>query len=392
MFLVKYLKLVGFFLLLLISILLITSCNSTNDDSQKFQDFESIRIERRDFLYENMKNFNRFTKESTEQENNKTIENIQEDNKSKSVEIVFAGDILLADNVGNAISRLSLKEMFAHTGTHTQDADIFIANLENPISTRGIPEDNKQYLFRAKPESVEVLNYLDLDVAILANNHILDFGHDALLDTIDILNENNIKYSGAGKNYKRAIAPIYLEKNGLTIAVVSSSHVVPFVSWYATYNTPGVTGVYDPSVMISSIKKASENADLVISYLHWGVELEKYPEEYQKTLGRKLIDAGSNIVVGCHSHVLQGIEYYNDGVIAYSLGNFIFTNLKRDTMNLKVTVNEDSIKKVQVIPYEIINYFPNEVTDKVKKNEIFKKVEEISWGISIDEYGFVLNK
>ena len=116
------------------------------------------------------------------------------------------------------------------------------------------------------------------------------------------------------------------------------------VSWTAGENTPGLAVTYDPKRTLEEIASAKKQADIVVVYVHWGEERKEMPLDYQKNMARAYIDEGADIVVGSHPHVLQGLEFYKGKLIAYSLGNFIFTDSRKDTMVLQAEVNKSGGK------------------------------------------------
>lgn len=299
----------------------------------------------------------------------------------KEIVMVFAGDIYLSDYVLNAyktkgidgILSKELQEEFNH-------ADIAMANQEFAFSNRGTPMANKQYTFRVDPIYTNVFTDMGLDIVTLANNHSLDFGVDALVDSLDSLSEKNIKYVGAGRNSKEARETKYIEVNDKTIAILAASRVIPDTAWNAASNTPGLLTTYDPTALIEEIKLAKEQSDYIVVYVHWGIEKENYPKEYQRVLGKQYIDAGADIVIGSHPHVLQGIEYYNNKPIVYSLGNFMFYNTIKQTAVLKVILDEDNQAKLSLLPSMATNG-ETQLLDKTKYDDFYDFMKEISFDV-----------
>lgn len=140
----------------------------------------------------------------------------------------------------------------------------------------------------------------------LANNHAMDYGTDALLDTCDTLDKVGIRRVGAGKNLDEAKAPVILEAQGKKIGFLGASRVIPVASWNATSTKPGMLTTYDPKILVDEIKKLREQCDYLVVYVHWGIERSERPEDYQRSLGKQYIDAGADVVIGSHPHVLQG--------------------------------------------------------------------------------------
>ena len=148
-------------------------------------------------------------------------------------------------------------------------------------------------------------------------------------------------------------------------------------------------GTSAPPPSIKSIRKAAKNSDYVVAFLHWGVERKSHPESYQRALARKYIDAGADLVVGCHPHVLQGFEYYKGKPIAYSLGNFWFNNAYQNTGLLKLYLNKDGKTKLQILPAKAQNAYTYLMKDTLSKKQYWKTMQNISYGITIDKNGFI---
>mgnify|MGYP002624750552 FL=1 len=315
--------------------------------------------------------------------------------------LAFAGDINLDDNwsnmvyyhnngddIYNCIDEVFINEMNA--------ADIMWINNEFTYSYAGAPLAGKAYTFRANPANVEILNQLGVDIVGLANNHVYDYGKEAFLDTLDTLVNSGIPYVGAGRNIEEASRPVYMQLGDLTIAYVAASRAEKYkMTPEATDSTPGILRCYDPEKFITSIREASENADFVVALPHWGTEYSTTLEKAQTTTAREYIDAGADVVIGAHSHCLQGMEYYNESLIAYSLGNYWFNEKTLDTMLLEVDISGvGSIIEnvdIQIIPGTQSGWVTTAAKTPEEKERIYKYIESISIGIEVDKNGYVLN-
>lgn len=315
---------------------------------------------------------------------------IEEMVEVKKTNLVFTGDILLTgyllsqyDNSGvNGIVASDIVQEMA-------EADLTMVNEEFPFSNRGTAMEDKQYTFRIEPERVNVFKDLGIDIVTLANNHTLDYGQDALIDTFETLNKANIQYVGAGNNYDEAKQLKEFKINEKNIGILAASRVIPVASW-AAGTSPGVFSTYDVSGLIEEIKAADPVCDTVIVYVHWGVEKSEYPEDYQRELAKAYIDAGADIVIGSHPHVLQGMEYYNGKPIVYSLGNFVFGNQIPKTVLLKVEIDEtnDIALSIEACSTDA-NYILNKADNQ---QEIYNYLTEISTNVLIDEEGKIMEK
>ncbi len=307
------------------------------------------------------------------------------------IDFCFVGDILLSSNVEDLINRTNSVFPFENVKGILSSNDFVIGNLENPISTRGKVLINKQFNFRTDPKVIEGLKYAGFNILSLGNNHIMDYGSPAMTDTLNILKNNNIYYTGAGNNIDEAGRPVIVEKNGKRIAFISASRVLESVSLYAKENQPGVFQAYLPEKLFQTINETDKLVDFVIVYIHWGIERDFYPKSYQRTLAKNMIDQGADLVVGSHPHVLQGFEYYNDKLIAYSLGNFVFTDTKKESMILKIKLTHDNTYSSEVIPCIIKNYRPEPLNNFKLINEFYNSMTKRSFSISIEDGKIIQN-
>jgi poly-gamma-glutamate capsule biosynthesis protein CapA/YwtB (metallophosphatase superfamily) len=181
-------------------------------------------------------------------------------------------------------------------------------------------------VFRGPVQALPALKDAGFDVFTLANNHTLDYGWMGLQDTMDALDDHGLKHVGSGVDATEAYTPVYIESKGITVAYIAISRVLPEVSWKAAARHPGVADGYNPAGAEKAIGAAKKNADLVVVLVHWGIERAARPDKFQTSLGHRLVDAGADLVIGSHPHVLQGFEFYKNKWIAYSLGNFVFNS------------------------------------------------------------------
>ena len=306
-----------------------------------------------------------------------------------SFTMFFTGDVMLQ----NVMSRYDEKGINGIISEYLEEemtgADMTMINNEFPFSTRGEQAPDKQFTFRVPPRYVSALQDMGIDVASLANNHALDFGPDALSDSFTTLDEAGIPYVGAGETQERAEEAIFVEKDGRKVGVLSASRVIPVHTWNITSSQPGLFCTYDSTRLVERIKEIEDECDFVVVFVHWGIEREAIPEEYQRVLAQQYIDAGADLVVGNHAHVPQGIEYYKGVPIVYCLGNYIFNPDMVDTYVLKATWESNDDIQLQVIPVDTRNLLTAELTGE-EKQEFFGYLESISFGVEIDENGKVL--
>lgn len=311
--------------------------------------------------------------------------------------LAFVGDINLDENWAttkfldqqpNGIYDCISPELI----TKMQQADILMVNNEFTYSTRGTPLKGKTWTFRANPSRIEVLKELGTDIALMANNHCYDYGEDGLHDTLQVLKDANIPYVGAGTTLESAIRPYYFVYDDLIIAYVAASNAeINRKTPQATNSTGGVLLCYDPSLFLETIQNASKNADIVIANVHWGTEYSNYTVEKQHQLAYDMIDAGADAIVGSHPHVLQGIEYYKEKPILYSLGNFWFNEKTMYTClyELEIDTTSKKISGVKFTPATQKGCQTILATDYKTQRKIWDFEEKISFDIEIDDYGYI---
>lgn len=308
------------------------------------------------------------------------------------VTVLFTGDVLLSDYVLNNYDHSGIEGVLSpELLQELRDADITVINNEFPFSTRGTQAPDKQFTFRVNPDRVSILTDIGVDIAGIANNHVLDYGSDALLDTFDTLEGAGIDYMGAGIDLSRASALITKEIGDKTFGFLAASRVIPVVSWDVQNASPGVFTTYDPTKLVAAIEAARSSCDYLTVFVHWGIERDAYPQDYQVTMAKQYIDAGADLVIGSHPHVLQGISYYKEKPVFYSLGNFIFNRDIPKTAAVKVTIDSEQEPVIQLIAATASNA-RTVACDGAEKTAIYDYLEEISTGISIDDDGILSPK
>jgi hypothetical protein len=202
--------------------------------------------------------------------------------------------------------------------------DLTVINLECSASNLGTPWP-KPATFRCDPDALPSMAAAGVDVANLANNHAMDYGFTAMLDARRNLAAVGIDPVGAGANAAEAYAPVLVERNGWTIAILGGGGVRPEGgSWFATEDQPGMTDGDSAAAMTKAIRAAGEVADLVLVTIHWGKQDTTQPRPFEIGLAKAFIDAGADGIFGHHQHVLQPLGWYSGKPIAWGLGNFVW--------------------------------------------------------------------
>lgn len=245
--------------------------------------------------------------------------------------VTAVGDIIPARHVAEAMAKHGTSYPFAPAVPLVKGSDITFGNLECPLTDRvEIPYEGM--IFAAPAKTVKGLKLLGLDVVTLANNHSTNFGREAFTDTLEVLEENGIKYAGGGRDYSEAHRPAVIESKGVKFAFLSYNSIEGSID--ATASEPGVAWIRmlpfnpdspeDIAMVERDIRDARQQADVVIPCFHWGEEYRYHPNASMVILAHKACDAGADMVIGQHPHSVQSIEWYKGKLIAYSLGNFIF--------------------------------------------------------------------
>ena len=299
--------------------------------------------------------------------------------------LAFAGDVMFSDEYlkeydQSGISAIADENMLSHM----QNADLFILNEEFPFSRRGEPMADKQFTFRTDPKYVSILKELGTDIVTLANNHALDYGRTAFEDTLETLDQAGIQRIGGGYSISEASAPAVCTVNGQRFAIFGATRVSPSADWYAGESQSGLFQTYDPAKLNAAIQEARKSCDHVIVFVHWGIEKNETPEEYQRSLARGYIDAGADLVVGCHPHVLQGFEYYKGVPIIYSLGNYLFDNRTGQTVLLEAGFSDENPPTVSLVPCQRSDGVLKALQDPAA---LYQKLTELSFDVSVDADG-----
>jgi poly-gamma-glutamate synthesis protein (capsule biosynthesis protein) len=312
-----------------------------------------------------------------------------------SVKLSAVGDILLSGTVTELIKNEGAEGPFIFIIDELRKSDILFGNLECPLSNRGSPLKNKCCLY-SQPETLKSLKSAGFNMVSLANNHIFDYGYESFEDTISLLKENNISWFGAGKKLEEARTPVILSINNISIGFLGYSW--DFIgSINATENKFG-TAPLSEKLILNDVKKLKEKVDVVIVSLHWCYEREKYPLPSQRKLAHKIIDAGANLILGHHPHVLQGIEEYNGGVIVYSLGNFIFPDISykqykliqkpenKEALIFSCGISKNGIEGFEIIPVKANNQFQPVMLESDEKGFMLEKIDNLAAGFRLQNY------
>lgn len=298
--------------------------------------------------------------------------------QEQPITILFAGDIMLDRGVEWQIKKNGgdWNWPFLKIAKELQKADLAFANLESIISDKGMLVGSI-YSFRANPEAVKGLSFAGLDVLSVANNHSFDYGRDAFADSLLRLREAGIAYAGGGFTEEETRSPVIKEIRGTKIGILAYT-ALGSPSWQATPSPPtggsgqarpGIAWVdeYTLSQFQENIAHAKTQTDILVISLHAGEEYQKEPNAIQKLFAQSAIEAGADLVIGHHGHIVQPLEQYKHGWIAYGLGNFVFDQaFSQETMRgaiLDVLVANKKIQAARLKPTRINPTFQVELTE-----------------------------
>lgn len=328
---------------------------------------------------------------------------VEEEPEVIDIIISATGDVTMGNYVGQGYSN-----SFDQTYEKLQDknyffenvADIFaqddmtIVNLEGVLTTSENAAPGRDFSIKGNPEYVHILPAGNVDAVSMENNHRRDFGEQGTTDTVAALESVNIPYA-----YEENLG-IY-EVKGIKIGWVAVNH--------ASFGS-SVESLLEDGIM----RLKEEGADLVLACCHWGIERTNYPIEAQRTLGKKCIDWGADVVIGHHPHVIQGIESYQGKYIVYSLGNFCFAANKnpddkdsmifQQTFHFTKTKEDDGTENIELSEIGQAKIIPCSISSVTDRNDfcptpltgeegqrVIDRVNTYSkdFGVTVDENGIL---
>lgn len=280
--------------------------------------------------------------------------------------LTFTGDVMLGRAVDEYLKTLQDKSViWGDVLNELKESDLVFVNLESALtrSTKKGKKGNPVFFFKSDPENVSSLTGANISYCCLANNHILDFGQDGLVETLKTLTSVNIKYSGAGRNIIEAKRPAELKIGSLKIKVFAFSDNEP--SWEAKGDSFGINFIPINQEdgrfldLLEEVKKAKSEGFFIIVSGHWGPNMVRVPPERHVNFAHKLIERGVDIFHGHSSHVFQGIEVYKGKVIFYDCGEMIDDYAvdpvlkNNESFLFQVHLKEDKVQKIVLKPIKI---------------------------------------
>lgn len=327
-------------------------------------------------------------------ENGRILVKKQETGNDEAI-LLFAGDILFDDSYTVMVTmrkRGSIRACFSEeTLREMEEADIFMLNNEFTYTDRGEPTPEKAYTFRAKPESAAMLHELGVDIVTLANNHAYDYGEISLLDSLATLEGIDMPYVGAGRNLADASETVYFQAGNQKIAFISGTQIerlTPPDTKGATETAPGVFRCLTEKEIFDKIAEAKENSDFVVVYIHWGTEKTDQLDWAQPGMAKSLAQAGADLIIGDHPHVLQPLANVEGVPTIYSLGNYWFNSSTLNTCLVKVKVKDGEMQSFQFLPALQSNCY-TQLLSGAEKEAVLEYMRSISGTVTIDAEGYV---
>jgi poly-gamma-glutamate capsule biosynthesis protein CapA/YwtB (metallophosphatase superfamily) len=263
---------------------------------------------------------------------------------SGEVTLAFAGDMHFELQHRSLLSGGSLGPVAAAL----RDADLAMVNLESAVATSGRPEP-KKYHFRTDARAFRAMQRFGVDVVTMANNHAVDYGAVGLRETLAAKRQSPVAVVGVGADKEEAFAAHRTEvgETRLSFLAASSRREKTMDNWSADEDGPGIAAARHPRPrdLIEAVTREDRRSDVVVVYLHWGNEGARCPDQKQRTTARSLVEAGADVIVGAHAHVLQGSGWLGDSYVSYGLGNFLWYHNYRseDTGVLQVRIEDGEV-------------------------------------------------
>ena len=301
-------------------------------------------------------------------------------NGKESFTVSFVGDILFDPDFRPMVHASSMGGVLNCIDTATVDylksSDVFLINNEFTVGERGTPLQGKTWTFQAHPDRLDLFKQMGVDIVSLANNHVYDYGQTGFEDTIANLDKAGIPHIGAGMNLGEAAKGHYFIVNGIKVGIIAASSAEKvYFTPVAEENKPGVMGTYDSTEFIRAIKAADAQCDILVAYVHWGTENTTKLDADQITMAREYIDAGVDAVIGGHPHCLQGMDFYKDVPIIYSVGNFWFNSKSLDSCVITLKINNNADMETLIVPLEQKNCETRFLVEEAERRALFDRVE-----------------
>jgi poly-gamma-glutamate synthesis protein (capsule biosynthesis protein) len=305
-----------------------------------------------------------------------------------SLKLLLVGDVMLGRLVNDVLTYKPPDYPWGDTLPLFREADVRICNLECVISDRGRPwsATPKVFHFRSDAKNLAVLQKARIDGVSLGNNHALDYGYDALLETLGLFKQAGIHYAGAGTNLAEACRTAVIETGGVRLGLIAFTDNEPV--WEATASRPGTCyapiDVHDKRGrrVLELVTQAKAQVDVLVVSTHWGPNWGYQPPDEHVSFGRALIDAGADVVFGHSAHIVRGIEMYHGRPIIYSAGDFVddyaVDPVERNDQSFifVLEVSDGSVRGLSLYP-TVIRHFQARLAQAGMAEEISGKMRSL---------------
>lgn len=302
--------------------------------------------------------------------------------KKTSVCIGLAGDTMIGRLVNSYLEKTPPASIWGDLLPLLKSSDLNLINLEAAL-THSTNIVHKAFNFKSDPKNVQSLLEGAIDVVNLANNHVLDFSEEGLLETLETLDQANIKHVGAGRNIQEASAPIIITRHGIRIGILGCTDNEP--SWIATGNRPGIRylDVGDLGSIQANITALRPQVDLLILSIHWGPNMRERPSSQFVAFAHELIDLGVDLIHGHSAHIFQGIEVYKKKLILYDTGDFVDDyyvdpRLRNDrSFFFIIEANKQGLRSLRLVPTLISSFQVNKAIGQ-EAEQTLQRMQELS--------------
>jgi len=308
--------------------------------------------------------------------------------------LLFVGDVMIGRLVNERLKHAPPRYPWGNVLPVFRSADVRICNLECVIADSGSPWTPKVFNFRSDRKNIRVLQAAGIDAVSLANNHSLDYGYDALLEMLPLLDHAGIKRAGAGRSLEEAMQPGVLTAGGMRIGLISFTDNEP--RWEADAACPGV--FYAPVDLADSramrllqlVSEARAQTNLVVVAAHWGPNWGYQPQPHHIPFAHALVEAGADIIFGHSCHVFQGIELYRGAAIMYGCGDFVddyrVHEVERNDQSFifVVEVQDRQIVRLELRPTVITRHFQVRLAREAEAVEIAAKMQALCAELGTD--------
>lgn len=300
--------------------------------------------------------------------------------KTDLAQLSFVGDMMFSRGADLKGRHEGYDSFFKGATPIWQQSDIVVGNLETALSSPFVTKPKRWFKnphLSSDPAALEGLSQAGVDLLGLANNHAGDNDKAGILNALELMETRGISSVGAATNLADTFHYMLYEVNGITFGVLAVTDITSMES-YARENESGILTTKDDAYL-GLVEEMAKETDVAIVYIHWGAEYRQQVAPRQTELGHQIVDAGADLVVGMHAHVVEPIEHYKEGLILYGLGNFIFEqehSRTKDSVVANLIVTETGTMRLELVPMRIYQGAPSLTRHPFYKRRIIKRLTQ----------------